>query len=396
MTTVIGVSASAGEEPRRHLRAGLRLIVALGALVFVTGLFAAPDRVWSGFLMGFCFLTALALAGPVFLAFLTMAGARWSAVLERVPIAMASALPAAAALGLVLLFGTHNLYEWAHPAVVEHDALLQGKAAYLNVTGFALRLIVMFALWILCSRRLVALSTRFAESGSRAVAQSRLRWSAGFIAVVAVTFSVASNDWLMSLEPHWFSTMFPLLHFAGLAAAGLSAAVLLALLAEQRGALEPLRDEHLHDLGKLLFAMTLIWAYCWYCQYMLIWYTNIPEETTHYASRRVGAWWLLVQTAMVLKWGVPFVALMARRACRNRRVLARVAVTVLVGHALDLYVQVGPPVTGPEPVVGLWELGPLAGAVALFFLIATAALERSPTVAPTHPHLTESRSYHTP
>jgi len=129
---------------------------------------------------------------------------------------------------------------------------------------------------------------------------------------------------------------------------------------------------------------------------MLIWYTDIPEETTHYALRKEGPWWLLVQAVLVLKWGVPFCALMARQACRSRKVLARVASVVLVGSALDLYVQVGPPLMGPDPVLGLWEVGPVVGAVALFFLITLRALARRSAVPEQHPYLTDSLTYHTP
>ncbi len=379
------------------LRTSLRLAAVLGGLVFLVGLFAAPERVWGGFLMAFVYLAGLALAGPVFLAFLNLVGARWSVVVQRVPEAMAAALPLAGLLGLVLLFGTHNLYEWSHEAAVEHDALLQQKSGWLNTTGFALRMLAIFALWILFSRKVVSLSRRFAACGDAELGRTRARWSAAFIAVVAITYSVASMDWLMSLEPHWFSTLFALMHFSGMAAAGCAAALLMVLLLERRGALRGvLNAEHLHDMGKLLFALTLIWAYCWFCQYMLIWYTDIPEETTHYLLRKQGPWWLLVQATLVLKWGVPFVALMARRTCRNRKVLAQAAGAVLLGHALDLSVQVGPPLMGAAPVLGLWEIAPVVGAVALFFERTLSALSRVPAVPATHPHLSDSLTYQTP
>jgi hypothetical protein len=383
--------------PSERAMSALRWGALGGGAVFLLGLFMAPERVWGGYLMGFVFLTALALAGPVFIAFLTMAGARWSVALQRVPECMAAALPAAAALGVGLLFGIHTLYEWSHEAVVEHDALLAAKAGWLNTTGFALRLLIVFALWIVMSRRLVTLSRERAHSDDEGAARRLLRASAVFMIVVALSFSVASVDWLKSLEPHWFSTMFALMHFGGLAAVGLAAAILLCLLLENQGALSGvLREDHLHDMGKLLFALTLFWAYCWYCQYMLIWYTDIPEETVHYTMRKEGAWWLLVQAALVLKWGVPFLALMARRTCRNRKVLAQAAACVLVGHGIDLFVQVGPPLMGAEVAVGLWELGPLLGAVCLFFLLTLRALARTSIVPQRHPHLPDSLSYHTP
>jgi len=383
-------------EAPESLTKGLSSLVGLGGLIFIIGLFVDPGRVWGGYLMGLVFLVGLALAGPIFLAFLKVAGARWSVSMQRVPEAMAAALPAAGIMGLGLIFGIHSLYEWAHPGVMEHDALLQLKAGWLNDMSFSLRLVLCFALWIVTARRLVEQSRRFAQEGdrqNRALLTSR---SGQFVIVFAITFSVASYDWLMSLEPHWFSTMFPLYHLAGLASAGLAAVILLVLAMERQGALAgAVTDDQLHDLGKMLFSVTLIWAYCWYCQYMLIWYTDIPEETVYFASRQQGSWWLLVQASLFLGWAVPFVALMSRKSCRTRAVLSRVAMVVMVAHGLDLFIQVGPPLMGAEPVLGLWEIGPLVGSVSLFFLIVFKALGSVEAVPSSHPHLQDSLSYHT-
>ncbi len=398
MTTVdVPLLVRPAQREGSQLAQILRAIVLVTGLITLLGLFIEPGRTWGGFLMGFVFITGLALAGPVFLAFLRMSGARWSIQLERIPAAMSTVLPVAGALGLVLLLGLHSLYEWSHAAVVEHDVLLADKAVYLNSAGFSLRLVGAFLLWIVFARRLRVLSALYAQEPNEQLEIRRLRWSAAFIAVVAISFSVASIDWLMSLEPHWFSTMFPLMHFSGLAAAGMAAAILLMLRHERLGTLgRPLREEHLHDAGKILFSLTLLWSFCWYCQYMLIWYTDMPEETVHYASRKEGPWWLLVQATLIVKWAVPFLVLLPRTLCRQRKVLARVAVCVLLGHALELYVQVGPPLMGATPVLGLWEIAPVLGAVALFFLLADAACPRAPAVADDHPHLADSLNYRTP
>jgi len=380
--------------PRTRL--GLALAAAAGAACFVVGLFVAPERAWGGYLMGLAFFTSLALAGPLFLALLALSGARWAVALQRIPEAMSAALPAAAVLGLGLLLGTHSLYEWSHAGVVRLDELLQHKSSWLNPTGFAVRLVIAFAIWIACSRRLLTLGRRV-EAGEPGAIASRVRTAALFLALFAVTFSLASFDWLMSLEPHWFSTMFALLQLAGLCCVGVASAVLLALAMERQGALRGiLNEEHLHDLGKLLFALTLFWAYCWFCQYMLIWYTDIPEETAPYLLRQEGSWWLLVRVTLLLQWGVPFLALLSRRGCRSRAVLGRVAAVVLVGHALELFVQVGPPLLGGTVAVGAWELGPLAGAVALWFLVVLRALGRTDAVPVHDPHLHDSLSYQTP
>ncbi|MAE28442.1 MAG: hypothetical protein QF599_13125 [Planctomycetota bacterium] len=373
----------------------LRNLSLFGLIVFVAGLFLNHERVWGGYLMGFHFFTALALAGPFFLALLYVTGSSWATALQRIPEAMGKALPAALVLGVVLIAGLPSLYEWSHASVVEHDALLAHKSPYLNTTGFALRLLAMFAIWIFFSRKLSARSlSSDPRHGPRSGATLKL--SALFVAVFAITYSVANFDWLMSMEPHWFSTIFGLYQLAGLASAGCAVAIILAIYLEKRGPLRGiLRDDHVHDMAKLLFAFTLFWAYIWYCQYMLIWYADIPEETSYYLHRQEGPWWLLVRSTLAVKWGLPFLALLSRWACRNRVLVVRVAAIVLLGHAMDLFAQVGPPLMGSEAKLGIWEIGPVLGAVSFFFLLTIRNLSRESVVPAKDPRLAESMHYHT-
>jgi hypothetical protein len=374
----------------------LSVLAILGAAGFVLGLFIEPDRAWTGYLIGFHYFGSLALAGAVFIAFLALSGARWATALRRLPEAMTKSIPLAGLVGVGLLFGLHNLYEWSHADVVSTDALIAHKSPYLNTTGFGIRLIGGFLLWIWLARLMVTRSRRVDADPTRDSRAGDVKLAAVFLAVFAITWSLANFDWLMSLEPHWFSTMFSLYHLAGLACAGLSAVIILAIWLERRGTLHGvLREEHLHDMGKLLFALTRFWVYLWYCQYMLIWYVDIPEETGYYLARKQGPWWLLVQTTMVLKWGVPFLALMGRKACRNRTLLVRIAGVVLVGHALDLYVQVGPPMMGSTPLIGVWEIAPLVALLALFFRQTIKAFAAAPVVPQNDPRLQDSLSYHT-
>ena len=143
----------------------------------------------------------------------------------------------------------------------------------------------------------------------------------------------------------------------------------------------PLRDvitkSHLQDLGRLTLSLSVFWVYIWYCQYMLIWYTNFPEETSYYLLRGSAPWSALSTTNLVLNWLIPFLVLLPRAACRSETVLLRVAVVIMVGHGLDLFLQVGPPLMGDQPVFGIWELGPLVAAVALFFFVTLRALRTS-------------------
>ncbi|MCP3919256.1 MAG: hypothetical protein GY711_27265 [bacterium] len=341
-------------------RQGLIVAAGFGALVFLIGLMVAPERTWGGYLMGFSYFVGLALAGLLFLAVLYLARGEWAFPLRRVPEAMASTLPVAAVLGLVLIAGIHSLYEWSHSSVVESDPLLTHKSTWLNGFGFSVRLVIYFALWIWLGRRLV----RVSRSGDRAAEVRAASW---FLLAFALTFSLASIDWVQSLDPHWFSTMFALRMLSGIGLAGLAVCTIVLVTLRRRGAMrEVVTRDILDDLGKLLLALSLFWAYIWYCQYMIIWYTDIPEETGYYILRHRGPWAVLVPVNLIVNFAVPFLALMLSAWRRNGVILRRIAVWLLVGHALDLYVMIAPPLATSRPVPGLWEVGPLAGILALF------------------------------
>ncbi len=380
--------------PPRRLVTGLRVTAILGGIVFLIGLFVAPRRAWSGYLMGFFFLVSLGLSGGLFISVLTLAGARWATALRRIPEAMTTVLPAAALAGAVLVGGVHSLYEWSHAGVVAQDALLQGKTGYLNEGFYLARLVAFFILWIWFTRRMVIHSRRQDADGD--VAHSRRRWTAAalFLPVFSVTFSLASIDWLESLEPHWFSTIYALGTLSGVGSSGLAACIILAIFL-RRGPLRGIvNDHHLDDLGKIGIALALFWGYIWYCQYMLIWYTDMPEETPYYVLRSSGGWRVISILNVVLNWAVPFFALMPKAVRRSETLLLRVAWVMLVGQAINLYMLVGPGVAGARPVVGLWEVGPVVGALGLFFWLTLRGLARAPIVPLRDPDLPASLSHH--
>jgi len=353
----------------------LRNLALAGALVFLAGLFLEPRRTWSGFLMGFYYLAGLAVAGPLFLAFLNLSGGRWARALLRIPEAMGTAIPAAAFLGLVLLWGVPTLYPWADPGTVAEDPILQHKAVWLNRGAFSVRMVLFFVIWFVLAKALAAR----ARSGSHG---RILRGSALFIAVFAITWSLASFDWVLSLDPHWFSTIFGLYQLAGIGTAGLAAATVLVVMLRRGPLRDVVTEDHLHDLGELLFCFSIFWVYIWFCQFMLIWYTNIPEEAGYFIARKAGQWDVLTPVNLVLNWMIPFLVLLSRAARRSGPVLLRVCGILLIGHTLDLYLQVAPAGMGPRPLVNVWELGPVLGALALFFFLALKGLSRLPSRPP--------------
>jgi hypothetical protein len=382
------------EPSRLPWRAVALALAAVGAAAALFELRADPARGWVSLLVCAFLFLSLALAGQVFLAIQYAASGGWWIAFRRVPEALMSLVPLAALPMLATYLGRHTLYSWTRPGALESDPVLAAKSAYLNEPSFLVRMIVFLALWSLFSVLLRRAS--LAQDGEPGLAQHRrmVRLSAVFLVLFAITFSLASFDWLMSLQPRWTSTMFAVYTFAGLFQAGIAAIALGVARLARRGPLaESLNKSHLHDLGKLLFAFSIFWAYIWVCQYLLIWYGNLSEEIPYYAVRTRGEWLPLFALVPVLSWLVPFLALMSRGAKRSPTVLAAIACVVLLGSWLNLYMIVAPAVL-PGPRLGLPELLITAGFVALVWLAATRALASAPLLARNDPFLGESLRHH--
>jgi hypothetical protein len=376
--------------PRRVIHLCWVLAV-LGSGVLLFGLFQAPERVWPNVLLVSYYLMSLGLGGLVFVALLYVTGAGWAVALRRVPEAMAAIIPVAA-LGLGLVFlARPSLYPWAGSPAQEAAASTPLRHAWLNLPFFLARSAVYVAGWVILGLVLVRTSRRQDEDRLLAHTHRNVGVSAAFLVVFAVTFWLASNDWLMSLEPEWSSTIFPVYQFAGLFLSGLAGVILLAAWLRWLG---PFRDvfsrQHMHDLGKLLFAFSTFWMYVWFCQYLLIWYVNNPEETTWFARRLHGAWRPLFFLNVVLNWGVPFVVLLPRATKQRVGVLAAVSVVVLAGRWLDLYLGILPPSFEPALACAAWEAALLLGAAGLFALVFFAALGKAALIPVGDPFLPES------
>jgi hypothetical protein len=237
-------------------------------------------------------------------------------------------------------------------------------------------------------------SRRQDRTGDPALTARNIRLSAAFLVVFGVTFWLASDDWLMSLEPNWSSTVFAVYHFAGLFLSALAAVVLLVVGLRR---LAPLRDviteDRLHDLGTLLFSFSSFWMYLWFCQYLLIWYANHPEETVYYRLRLQGAWAPFVLAGLVLNWGAPFLLLLFRGAKRRPAVLAGVSLLILAGRWVDLFVMIAPSQGDALAAPGVLEVGVALGALAIAGLAAFWALGRAPLVPVNDPLFPRERPH---
>ncbi len=339
-------------------------LFAASVALSILGAVVDHHRFAFSYLTGFVWLATVGLGALFFVLIQHLTRAGWSVVPRRQLEWLTGLLPVSAVLFLPVAFFAHDLYHhWMGPEA-QADALIQKKAAYLNPTFFFIRAGVFLAAWTALSLWFWRTSRKQDETGDKALTLRMAARSAPAILIVGVTMTFAAFDWLMSLDPHWYSTIYGVYVFAGGAVSALAALSLLTLALERKGVLEGiLTVEHRHDIGKLLFGFTVFWAYIAFSQYLIIWYGNIPEETVYFRERWEGPWKVV---SLVLVFGhfvVPFVALISRTAKRSRLILGASALLLLVMHYVDIYWLVMPTL-GEHGAVPSWIdacglLGPL-------------------------------------
>ncbi|MBI2518892.1 MAG: hypothetical protein HYV97_00680 [Bdellovibrio sp.] len=373
--------------------------MAVGLLVFLLALKLYPERAWANVLINNFYFVSLALSGAFIVSLQYLVAGSWISAFKRIPEAFTGFLPYGFLLMAALLLGAHSIYEWTHLDVVENDPILSAKAVYLNPPFFIIRLCLFFVIWYLTAGWLVRLSRRQDVVGSSPALLSRQTKAAAiFVISFAFSYALASFDWIMSLEPHWFSTIFAVYCFSGMFVNGLVMVVLSLLVLQHLGHLKDvINANHYHDLGKMIFGFSTFWAYIWFSQYLLIWYSNIPEETTHYLSRESQNWSWFFYANLIFNWLVPFLALMPRGNKRNVWILSRVCVFLLVAHWFDLYVMVAPKIFEHAKVVhsvGLVEIFMALGFAGAFVLVLMKNLGKANLIAKNDPYLEEGIHLH--
>ena len=378
---------------RRKTEIILLFAAAAGIGSLLLGIFRSPERAWANVLLNNYYFLSLALAGIIWVAIQYVSNAGWGTAVRRIPESMTAFLPVGAVFMFLLYFGMHSLYEWTHKSAVAGSALLQYKEIYLNVPFFFIRMVVFMVLWVWFTRAIIRNSQLQDSSGGLELFRKNVRLSAAFLFLFSLTFILASFDWIMSLEPEWFSTMFPVYTFSGLFLNGIAAITLIVILLRRAGLLPMVNENHLNDLGRLLFAFSVFWGYIWFSQYALIWYANISEEAAYFVRRTGRGWNYLFYLPMILNWLIPFTALVTRKAKRSERMLFRVCIVVMAGHWLDLYLMIMP-VFEITPCFGLYEILSFAGYSALFILLLLGRLRRIRLVPVKDPYLEESLTLH--
>lgn len=368
-------------------------------------------RFWASLLQNSIYFLLTVNAAMFFITATTLAWGGWQISFRRVTEAVSACVPVMGVITfvilMVLIWGpNHVLYDWADPKVIQHDAALQAKSGFLNRGFFTVVTIITIAGWWLLGKKIRQMSRDLDEhkptnEEAKRYIWDNTVWSAVYIVLFALTImSSIPWLWLMSLNAHWYSTMYSWYNFASSFVSGLALITLFVVFVKNLGYLELTNREHLHDLGKFQFAFSIFWTYLWFDQFMLIWYANIPEETKYFIQRigdgshsgpYRGIFWL----NLIINFLAPLLILMRRGSKRNYGTLTMMSVLLLFGHWLDYYQMVMPAASPDHVPFILLDLGVGAGFVGLIMFVTAKSLAKHPLLARNHPFLKESIIHHT-
>lgn len=383
------------------------VLLGIGLLTLLIGLFAfhgehGATRFWAGLLQNSTFFLMVVLASTFFIAATTLAHGGWQIGFRRVPEAISMAVPVLGVIVLIvlgfLIFGNKgHIYHWIHP---EGDRILEFKSPFLNPTFISVASVITVGAWIALTIKLRKMSLEedtwtMDNNKAKSLIWRGTVWCAGFIVVYALSMgSTTPWIWLMSIDAHWYSTMYSWYTFASTWVSGLSLIALFVIYLKGKGYLPYVTDEHLHDLGKFMFAFSVFWTYLWFSQYMLIWYANIPEETVYFQPRVWGPFRPVFFLNLIINFICPLLILMKRASKRNYTVVTFMAVLIIFGHWLDFF-QMVMPATVKELNFPWFELGIGLGFVGLIIWLTANQLAKAPLTPKNHPYLKESIVHHT-
>jgi len=400
--------------PKNYNTVALSLI-AIGVLSIIglwvtSGSSADPReqaRFWASLLQNSVFFLLVVNASMFFVCITTLAWGGWQMSFRRVPEAISAAVPVigviCAAILLAIVFGdNHTIYHWTDAEHVKHDEILNHKKGFLNKTFFTVVTVLTVLLWSVLGWKMRQLS-RSLDNEPLATLEERRKyifkntvWAALYIVVFSLTvMSSLPWMWLMSIDAHWYSTMYSWYTFASTFVSGVALIALFVVFLKNNGYLEYTNDEHLHDLGKFMFAFSVFWTYLWFSQFMLIWYANIPEETIYFQPRAHGIYKAIFWMMFIINFIAPLLILMRRSAKRNYGTITFMALVIIFGHWLDFYQMVFPAVSPDKVPNIIYDLGVALGFVGLIMYSTGRALAKAPLLARNHPFVKESLIHHT-
>lgn len=391
--TAVPERASLG---RNAVRGSAALGVIGFAFVFL-GIVTNPQQAYMSYLVAYTAVLGTVLGALILVVMSHLVGARWYVVLRRLTEAVAGTLPILALLFIPILAGIRHLYPWAMPApevTRELQAAIAKKEAYLNVPFFVVRAVAYFVVWIMMAWLLRRWSVRQDREGGVKLTLWQRRLSAGGTPFIAVALTFASFDWLMSLSPAWWSTIYGVYYFAGAIVAGTALVALLAMLAERGGVLEGYAgDEHFGALGKVLLTFVIFWAYIAFAQLLIIWIGDIPAEATWYIKRLHGGWGQVALALLIFHFSIPFLLLLPKGVKRRPRAMAAIGIMLLIMHYFDVYWLAMPELHARGMVIHWVDFAALAAVIGCTTAYGAWLFQRSAPVPAGDPSFAESVRY---
>ena len=355
------------------------------------------NKPWAALYVAAFFFFMISLGVLAFYAIQRAAQAGWSPALYRVMEGITGYLLPGALIVFVILVlsGLHmnHLFIWMDPEVVAHDKLIASKTGFLNVPFFLARALFYIAGW--STYRYFSRKFSLAQDQANDISNHKknFRISAGFLVFYIVTESMMSWDWIMSIDPHWFSTLFGWYVFASMFVSGITAIALVTIYLKSKGYLEKVNDSHIHDLGKFMFGISVFWTYLWFSQFMLIWYSNIPEEVTYFITR-IEDYNLPFFGMLVMNFIFPLLLLMNSDYKRINYFIVMAGIVILLGHYIDIFNMIMPSAVGDQWFIGIPEIGGFLFFFGLFIYVVFKEISKAPLHAEGDPFMGESERFH--
>ncbi len=360
------------------------------------------NRPWAAIYIAAIFFFMISLGVLAFYAIQHAAQAGWSPVLFRVMEGITAYLPIGSVIMFILLllsaFHFNHLFHWMDADLVDpnsenYDRLIAGKSGWLNIPFFLIRAAIFLLGWNLYRYFSRRNSLRADETNDNYWFKKNFKMSAAFLVFYIVTESMMAWDWIMSFDPHWFSTLFGWYVFAGMITCGITVIAMVTIVMKSQGYLEFVNNSHIHDLAKFMFGFSIFWTYLWFSQFMLIWYANIPEEVTYFVTR-IEDYKLPFFGMLVMNFVFPILLLMNSDYKRVNWFVILAGIVILAGHYIDTFVMIMPATVGESWYIGLPEIGAIMFFFGLFVLVVFTALTKVPLLAKNYPFLKESKQYH--
>ncbi len=333
------------------------LLTGIGLLIIVVSFLVDKQRGAFDYLWIYMFLTSVGIGGLALTALEYLVGATWSVPFRRVCEFLAGIIPLLVILVMPLIFSMHDLFHWTHPEVVADDPILKAKAPYLNMNFFMIRVVFCLLVWFIFYYFFTKNSKKQDASKDPALTRKNIKLSVAFAPLFFISLTIAAIDFMMSLEPHWFSTIYGVYYFAGTIVCTLAIVTFISIHLKENGYLSPrLGNDQFYSLGTLLFGFNIFWGYIAFSQYILIWYADIPEETYWYMMRWHNGWQYVSMALLFIHFVIPFLVLLPRSVKVNLKTLKIMSIWMVFAHMLDLYWLIMPTYS-KSPVLGWQELG---------------------------------------